>query len=1148
MSLRLIYGRAGSGKSWFCLNDIKNKLEKEDTRELILLVPEQFSFQSQKNFLKIVGEKGAIKAEVLDFKRMANRVFNEVGGVTRKHMNSAGKSMLLFYILEERKDGLKTFNLAARQQGFVGTVSQIISEFKRFNVTPELLATTVNNIESNDALKDKLLDICSIYSDFENQLHKNYIDSDDDLTLMAEKIETWQPLQGAEIWIDEFSSFTPQQYIIIEKLLKRCKRVNFTLCASDSTGEARDSDVFAVTSNTERKLMRLAEDSNISVDKPITFNKKPFYRFKNSEEIGFLEQEFYSFPYKTYNKPTENLSVFKATNTYAEVEYVAREITRLVMDKGIRYKDIAVVTRDLNRYAKLASVVFSEYGIPYFVDEKKDIDGNLIVVLITSVIEIFTKNWSYEAVFRYLKTGLTGISRADIDLIENYAMAVGIRGKKKWIQEEDWNIPMERQYDNDVLSDRNIQVLKRVNEIRKAVVEPVERLYLRIKNKNLVKDTCTAVYEFLCELKVPETIEEWIKDFKDSGRQELAREYSQIWNIIMELLDQIVEVLGSSMLTLDQFVKIISIGFNEHKMGLIPPALDQVLVGGVDRLKSHDVTVLFIIGVNDGIFPSATNDEGILTDGDRAVLNDMGVELAKDTKSQAFEEQYLVYTSLSLANEYLKISYPMADFEGKSLRPSVIISRLRTIFRRLLEESDVLEAETEEEYLKLINAPTPTFNQLISVMRKNQDGQENLPIWKEVYNWYASNDKWKDRCSSIFSGISYTNQVNLIKAEKIRKLYGDNINYSVTRFEKYVQCPFAYYVQYGLKAKERRIFKLSAPDLGSFMHGVIDKFSKNVTETNMDWKDVNKDFCIGQVSVIVDEMIESKGAAVFNSSPRYRYLTSRLKRVLTRTMLLIAEQIKRSGFTPVTYEQEFGQGSAYPPIVIELPSGEKVNIIGKIDRIDMLERQGETYIRIVDYKSGSKEFKLSDVYFGLQIQLLLYLDAVLTNESQGLEKSLLPGGILYFKIDDPMIKNMRNITDEQLEIEIMKALKMKGLLLKDVDIIKEMDREIDGISLIIPARIKKDGSLGKSSVASEEQFLALKKHVRDNLARCCTEMLKGDITIKPYKKKKETACDYCIYSSVCQFDNCMKDNSYRVINELSDDEIWGKLDCKEGEE
>jgi ATP-dependent helicase/nuclease subunit B len=1148
MSLRLIYGRAGSGKSYFCLNDIKHRLEKEDIRELMLLVPEQFSFQSQKNFLKIVGEKGSVKAQVLDFKRMAHKVFNEVGGITRKHMNSSGKSMLIYHILEQKKDQLRTFNLAAKQQGFVNTVSDMISEFKRFNVTPELLTMAVNNLENNEGLKDKLLDISSIYSDFQNVLHKNYIDSDDDLTLLAEKIDIWKPLQGAEVWIDEFSSFTPQQYIIIEKLLKKCSQVNITLCAESSKGNVNDSDVFAVTSNTERRLISIAEENNISIDKPITLNKKPFYRFGDSREIGFLEEQFYSFPYKTYNVATENISIFKATNTYAEVEKAAREITRLCMDEGVRYKDIAVVTRDLNRYAKLTSVIFSEYGIPYFIDEKKDIDGNLIVVLITSVIEIFTKNWSYEAVFRYLKTGLTGISRENIDLLENYAMAVGIKGKKKWTQEEDWNIPMERQYDATELSDRNIEILQRVNEIRRSVVEPIERLYLRIKNKNLVKDTCTAVYEFLCELNIPNTIEKWIKDLEISGKLELAREYSQIWNIIMELLDQIVEVLGTEKLMLDQFVKVISIGFNEHKMGLIPPALDQVLVGGVDRLKSHDVTVLFIIGVNDGIFPSATNDEGILTDQDRAVLNAMGMELAKDTKSQAFEEQYLVYTSLTLANKCLKISYPMADFEGKSLRPSVIISRLKTIFTKLSEENDLMEAETEEEYLKLVNAPTPTFNQLISIMRKNEDGEEHSPIWKDVYNWYASNDKWQDRCSNIFSGISYTNQVKLIQAEKIRKLYGDNINYSVTRFEKYVQCPFAYYAQYGLKAKERRIFKLSAPDLGSFMHGVIDKFSKNVTETNLDWKDVNKDWCSDQVSLIVDEMIESKGAAVFNSSPRYRYLTSRLKRVLTRTMMLITEQIKRSGFSPVSYEQEFRQGAAYPPIVIELPSGEKVNIIGKIDRIDMLEREGETYIRIVDYKSGSKEFKLSDVYFGLQIQLLLYLDAVCANESEGLENPLLPGGILYFKIDDPMIKNMRNLSDEQLEIEIMKSLKMKGLLLKDVDIIKEMDREIVGNSYIIPARINKDGTLGKSSAASEEQFLALKNHVRENLARCCTEMLKGDITIKPYKKKKETACDYCIYSSVCQFDSCIKDNNYRVINELNDDEIWSKLSCKEGEE
>ena len=1145
MSLRLIYGRSGSGKSYFCLNDIKNKIEKEDSVELILLVPEQFSFQSQKNFLKIVGEGGAIKGQVLDFKRMAHRVFNEVGGITKKHMNSSGKSMLLYYILEQKKEQLKTFDLAAKQQGFVDTISNMISEFKRFNVTPQLLMDTVNNIENNEALKDKLLDISSIYYDFENMLHENYIDSDDDLTMITERIDKWQLLDGAEIWIDEFSTFTPQQYVIIEKLLKKCKRVNITLCADDSRSHVSDNDVFAVTASTEKKLIKLCQENNISIDKPVSLNKRPFCRFKDNEEIGFIEEQYYAFPYKTYSKPTDSISIYKAANTYGEVENTAREIVRLIRDEGVRYKDIAVVTRDLSRYENMTAAVFSEYGIPYFIDQKKDIDGNLIVVLITSVIEIFTRNWSYEAVFRYLKTGLAGISREDIDLLENYVMAAGIKGKKKWIQEEEWAVPLDRPYNSDTLSDRDMDILSRVNKIRREIVAPIERLYSRIRGKKAVKETCTAVYDFLCELNIPDTIEQWIAVFKDTGRQELAREYSQIWNIIMELLDQIVEVLGEEQLTLEQFVKIISIGFNEHKMGLIPPALDQVLVGSVDRLKSHDVTVLFILGVNDGIFPSATNDEGILTDHDRGVLNGLGMELAKDTKAQAFEEQYLVYTSLTLANGHLKISYPMADFEGKSLRPSIIISRLKTIFPRLKEGSDVLEATSEEEHLKLINAQTPTFNELISVIRKDKDGEEHLPIWKDVYRWYAVQDKWKDRCSSVFSGISYTNQVNMVNSEKIRKLYGEDANYSVSRFEKYVQCPFAYYVQYGLKARERKIFKLSAPDLGSFMHNVIDNFSKQVTEIEMDWKDVSKEWCADKVSDIVDDMIESKGASIFNSSPRYQYLTSRLKRVLTRTMMLITEQIKRGGFVPVAYEKEFRQGSNYPPIIVELPTGEKINIIGKIDRIDMLDKDGETYIRIVDYKSGSKEFKLSDVYFGLQIQLLLYLDAVLTNESEDLDKPMLPGGILYFKIDDPMIKNMRNLTDEQLEIEIMKSLKMKGLLLKDVDVIKEMDRDMEGNSYIIPARINKDGTLGKSSAASGEQFEALKEHVRENLARCCQEMLKGDISIKPFKKKKETACDYCIYASVCQFDCDMKDNKYRIINDLSDEEVWCRLQADE---
>lgn len=1146
MSLRLIYGRAGSGKSCFCYNDIKRNIKNIDEKPLILIVPEQFSFQAQKDFLNIVGESGAFNAEVLDFKRMAFKALNELGGITKNHMDESGKGMLINYILEKSKEEFNTFNMAAKQKGFVKVISSLISEFKRFKVTPQILKDTISKNVLNPGLKEKIEDISLVYENFDNILHENYIDSDDDLNLLADKIENWDYIKGSEIWIDEFSSFTPQQYKIIEALLKKGKRINITLCLDFLSKEnLNEIDVFSVTAYTEKKLLKVAENNNISIDKSLILDSRPFFRYKDSSEIGFLEKELYAFPNNVYKEKTNDIRLLRASNDYFEAENTARDIVRLCREEKIRFKDIAVVAKNLKKYEKILSVIFDEYEIPYFIDEKKSIDSNLLVILINSAIEIVNKNWSYESIFRYLKTGLTSIERDDIDLLENYILATGIRGRKKWEEDKDWAGRMKSPYDDYILTQSEEESIIKINLIKNSVAKPILKLHKSISGKNKVKDKCTAIFQFLADLGVPDKVEQWINSFNAQHNPKLANEYSQIWNTIMEILDQIVQVLGEKVLSLDEFIKVLSIGFDEHKMGLIPPSMDQVLIGSVDRIKSHDVKVLYIIGVNDGVFPSPSLEEGILTDEDRTILNNLGIELAKDTKTQAFEEQFLIYTTLTLSSRYLRLSYPIADFEGKALRPSIIISRIRTLYPNITEENDIIENESDQQTLNLISSKIPTFNSLITQVRKYNDGESKNLLWEDVFKWYYRNDEWKQKVKSIFSALSYTNQVSLVKTNKIKKLYGDDINYSVSRFEKYIQCPFEYYVQYGLNAKERKIQKFSAPDLGSFMHQVIDKFSMTVQEGTIKWRDIDEKYCSETIINVIDEIIKNSNDNILSSTPRYDFYTRRLKRILTRAMLVIIEQIKRSGFEPVAFEKEFRKGSSYPPIIIELANGEKINVIGKIDRIDMLEKSGETYIRIIDYKSGSKEFKLSDVYSGLQVQLLLYLDAVLTDEGKYMNKSMLPGGMLYFKIDDPIIKYKREMTDEDIENEIVKALKMKGLVLNDVNIVKEMDNKIEGNSIIIPARLNANGELGKSSAASAEQFILLRKHVRKCLKECCERMLDGNIEIKPFKKGKDIACRFCSYASVCQFDKSLENNSYNLINDIDDDTVWKYLE-KEG--
>ncbi len=1135
MSLRFIYGGAGSGKSTHCLKEIKSSIDKGFQGNLILIVPEQFSFQAEKNLISTIGEEGLLKAQVLSFKRMAHAVYNEVGGMTHVHINSAGRNMLIYKVLEEVKDELKYFAIAGRQKGFVNTISDTITELKRYNVTPELLK--IAKVEVNeDTLKEKIADINLIYTRFEELLHEKYLDAEDDLTLLCGKLDKSSFFHGAQIWIDEFSTFTPQQYSIIEKLLKKAERVSFTLNLKPSIG-VEASDVFLPVRNTENKLLRIISENNISLDEPIELFSKPHIRFNESPELQHLEENLFSYPSKKYFNENKDICIFRALNEYSEVESAARSIISLCREKEARYKDIAVIVRDLNNYSNLIKVIFKQYNIPYFIDEKRETDRNPVVILINSIIDIFTNNWSYEAVFAYLKTGLTGISKEEIDLLENYVLANGIRGKK-WF-EESWTYRLNFSFEKDEISDKEANILKQVNETKEKLVTPIRELQLKLRESKVVKDLCTNVYYFLLELKVPEQLNQWMDSFKEVGDNDKANEYAQIWNMTLDLLDQLVDVMGEEKVNLEDFSKLLKTGINEYKIGLIPPSLDQVLVGSMERVKSHEVAMIYILGANDGVFPKTGDNEGILSDMDRLNLKNYGIEIAQDTKSRALEEQFLIYTTFTIPKKYLRISYAISDFEGKALRPSIVISKLKKIFPKLQEQSNIISSNSDKEALELISLPKPTFNELIYNIRNEAEGIKAKELWWEVYRWYLNDIKWAEKVNTAFDGLNYSNQVKFIDSAKIKKLYGSPLQFSVSRLEKYAECPFAYYVQYGLKAKERKVYELSPPDLGSFMHEVLDGFSSKLEDNKLNWRDIEENFCEEAVGSIVEAELGKKNGYILNSSPRYRYLVERLKRLLTKSVWTIAKHIKSGSFTPAGHEIEFGNTAEFPPITMELSSGEKINLTGRIDRVDEMVTEEGTYLRIIDYKSGPKNFKLIDVYYGLQLQLLVYLDAILSNWKKYEGLNNIPGAILYFKIDNPIISVSGEATDEELEKEIMKKLKMQGLLLKDARIIKEMDKTMERYSLIIPAQINTDGSLGAStSAATREQFELLKEYVRNTVVSLCEDMLKGNITIMPCKRKDYVACNFCNYASICKFDIAINNNKYKLLLDKSDEEIW----------
>lgn len=1131
MGIRFIYGRAGSGKSTYCLNSIKNRLNDNNGNTLIYLVPEQYTFQRETMLLKDVGEEGLLRAQVLSFKTMAQKVFDECGGRVHDRMRDVGKSMLIHKILQESEENLQYFNRISKEQGFTDIISETITEFKKYNVTPSVLREGLTKIDDEE-LKSKLTDLANIFEKFDISISENLVDTDDELTYLANKLNNCSLYDNAEIWIDEFTTFTPQQMEVIKGLAKKCKEVNIALCMDEvSSGDDSEvTDIFNSLKTTELRILNMMRDEHIGYEKPVNLNDNKNNRFKYNHELKHLEKYFFTYPFKSYKQDVNTIRLYKANNSYDEVENVAKEILRFVRDKGYRFRDISVVCRNIDDYEKIATVIFNEYDIPFFLDKKIDILSNPLIVLILSSIEVMIRNWSYESVFKYLKSGLVNIDSNEIDILENYVLANGIKGFK-WTNE--LSISEE---DND-----EIDPIKVMIKVR----EPLIKLHSRIRGNKSVKAICTAIYEFLIELDCFNRIEEWISEFDEYGMQSKVMEYQQVSEIVIDILDQAVDVIGEDLITINEFYKILNAGFQNREIGIIPVALDQVNIGGIGRIKGRNVKVLFIVGVNDGVLPAANKDEGILSDRDRDLLKENGIELSSSTRAKVFEEQYMVYTALTLASDYLMISYPMADFEGKSLRASIVIPRLKRIFPKLIEESDLFNLKEKSDKYSKVTAPIPTFNELILALRRNYENEDVEDYWKDVYCWYKDKEEFYNKSGNILEGLKYSNDGEVVAREKLKKLYSikdGRLLFSVSRLENYAECPFSYFIKYGLKARDRKVYEFSAPDLGSFMHEILDEFTNKVKRERISWSELNSERCRNIVSDLIEKKLIEDGNSILNSSKKYKYFTNRFKRVIAKSVSVLAEQMRKGQFEIFSNEFQFGNLRDGAPIKLELPSGEEVYLTGRIDRIDSLDLHGNTYIRVIDYKSGSKKFDLNELYYGLQIQLLVYLDAILKNSEYILHTQAMPGAILYFKIDDPIIKSKSELQDEEIRKQVLDKLKMNGLLLKDAELVKAMDNDMETYSLVIPATFKKDGDFSSnSSVITEEQFNLLREYVNFKMIELCEDMLSGKIRIEPCKNQRTSYCDYCDYSAICQFDTSIKDNKYKLVLKKDDKEIWNDM-------
>ena len=1027
--------------------------------------------------------------------------------------------MLIYSILSNKKNNLK---FLGKSENNIDMIMTQLTELKKHGVSLDNLETLKENIEDT-YLKSKLNDIYTVYSQFQEKIKNNYIDENDSLTILKEQLDSTNMFDNTEIYIDEFVGFTKQEYDIIEKLLEKAYKVTISI-TSDELYKTKDAsnDIFYTNKETISKILKIAKANNIKIEEPV--KQEEIYRFKN-KELNHIEENLYNFPYKKFNEDVANLKLFLANNQYSEVENIARTIVKLVRDEGYRYRDIAIITKNIDTYSNLCKAIFNEYNIPVYIDEKRDLSQNILVKYLISILDVFSKNWTYDSVINYIKSGFTNISQEDIYLLENYALEWNVRGSS-WYK-QDWNFR-----DADEKGEEQIAHL---NELRRNIVDPLVKLKNNLSGKKSAKQISKNLYKFFIENKIDEILAEKINKLNEAQEVSISAEYETSWKIIMQVLDEIVLVFGDENITFETYMQILKTGLGESKLGTIPMAQDEVTVGDVDRSRSHKIKIVFIIGLNDGMFPGTTKAEGFLNDADRQKILEKGIELAKGTVDRIYEDNFNIYKAFTTAEEKMYLSYSSSDMEGKSLRQSILVSRIKKIFTKLQEESDIIQRKSE------ICTKQNTFEELLINLRDFRDGKEIDPIWFKIYNIFDNDTEWKPKLESAIKALSYTNVPEKITKENVEKMYGDVLKTSVSRLEQYSSCPFSYYLKYGLKLNEKETFNLEAVDTGTFMHDVIDSFFARLDEQEINIKQITDEEIEEIVTDIIQDKLNLNKNYIYTVSAKYKILAGRLKKVVTTSMKYIVQSIKQSEFEVFGHEIEFGGKGQYKPITVKTDDGKRVEIIGKIDRVDILKNPDGTYVRIIDYKSSIKNIDLNQVVSGLQLQLLTYL-----NETCKVE-NFLPAGVLYFNLSNPSISSEKNMTDEEIENKIKQEFKMKGLILADVNIIRKMDTKIDetGTSTIIPAGIKKDGEINnlKTSAISKEQFNYLQKYMNKLIKQISESILAGNIEVKPYynTKLKTTPCTYCKYRSICRFDENSATNKYNYISNLNKDAILEML-------
>ncbi len=1172
--LQFILGASGAGKSTILYQKIIQESMGHPKQNFYVIVPDQYTMQVQSAMVKLHPAHAFMNIDILSFSRLARKIFEEVGTKQLPVLDDTGKSLILRHVADLHMEELPIIGGNMHRSGYIDEVKSTISEMMQYDISPEGMEPLLQVAGDRPALYHKMKDIQLLYREFKAYIAEKYITAEETLGILKQELPKSEAMWGSVVALDGFTGFTPVQYGVISSLMKIAEK---TIVALDMDtdqkiygGAASEQELFALSKKTLLDLERLEyerEDFTTAPDpgfepwrtwreeqgRDTIVRGNRIERLQGPQALIFMERNLFRFGngcYHTGEGEDMPIRIAAMTGVPEEVRHTCIQIKkRLQEDPDLFYRDIAIVCGNLEAYSEELTIAAKQFGLPLYIDQTLNIKLNPLVEYIRSALRIVREDYSFDSVFHFLRCGLCDFTREEVDQLELYVRGLGIRGKSKWKKPFTRQIPKRSR----VPEQETITYLEEMNGLRVRFVEQFEALmYAR---KGSVKDYSRALYEFLEAGKVWEQMENLSRQFEQEGDTVRAGEYHQVYDKVMDLLEQVVALLGNEKIEWKEYMDILDAGFTEIEVGNIPQNVDRIVVGDMERTRLGEIKILFFLGANDSNIPKHTGTGGIISDLDREFLvaGNSGVTLAPTPREQMYQQRLYLYRILTKPTKELYLSYAASDASGNSLRASYLITKLKNMFDGLMEQYPE-QLPLEQQLVDQQDAASYLAGMLrrYSAGYMTRDGREEQNF-RMLYHLLTKEgtEAIKDKMQRLENAAFQIYQSKPLSETVAMALYGTVLENSVSRLEKFASCCYAHFLQYGLRLEEKEDYTFENSDLGTIFHGVLELFTKRLEMEKIDWKTATDKEQEEILNDVLNAYIADYNAEILDSSARNRFMVERIREVMTRTVKTLQFQLQKGFFQPEEVEFDFKRVENLEEINFILNENEKdsirkrMQLHGKIDRIDLSETDDTIYVKVIDYKSGKKDFDLCALYYGLQLQLVMYMnvaEAVERKKHRKDDKKIIPAAILYYRIADPLIDGDGNKTADDVNQAIHKELKMTGLVNADDQAIHGLDKDFVTTSEVLPvAKTTKGEFRSGSSVASLDEYRKIANYVQQEVKEYGKRIVSGDISINPYRMDNQESCTYCSYHSICRMDPLIPGYQVRELEKLSDEEIQRRI-------